>query len=384
MPPNNHAILSASSSYRWLHCPPSARLESNFASTESQAAAEGTAAHALAEHKLRRALKRRSKRPVSDYDTDDMEQYTDDYCDFCMEQYEQEKQNCPDTKIATEIKLDLSAYIPHGFGTCDCLIVSDKQLHIIDFKYGQGIVVDATNNSQLKLYALGALALYGNLYDCTEVALTIFQPRRDNIGTWTIPAADLLTWAEADLKPMAQQAYAGEGNYCSGDWCTFCRAATKCRTRAEAKLKLANYEFALPPLLTDDEIEHILGMLDDLTQWANALKTYALDAAVAHGKVWQGWKVVAGRSNRRYTNEANVAEAAKTAGYADIYKKKLITITEMEKLMGKKNFTTILGALVDKPPGKPTLVPLTDKRPALNITDVNHEFTEVTENEPYQ
>jgi hypothetical protein len=182
---------------------------------------------------------------------------------------------------------------------------------------------------------------------------------------------------------MAQQAYAGEGNYCSGDWCTFCRAATKCRTRAEAKLKLANYEFALPPLLTDDEIEHILGMLDDLTQWANALKAYALDAAVAHGKVWQGWKVVAGRSNRRYTDEANVAEAAKTAGYEDIYKKKLITITEMEKLMGKKNFTTILGTLVDKPPGKPTLVPLTDKRPSLNITDVNHEFTEVTENESY-
>ncbi|MGG5252217.1 DUF2800 domain-containing protein [Neobacillus sp. SM06] len=381
---SDHAVLSASGSHRWLNCLPSARLELEFENNESNAAAEGTAAHALCEHKLKKALHMRSKRPVSVYNSDEMEEHSDAYVEFVMEQFELAKQSCTDPLILIEQRLDFSCYVPQGFGTGDCIIIGDKKLHIIDFKYGMGVLVDAAGNPQMKLYALGALEIYDSLYDIEEVSMTIFQPRRENVSTWTIPVNELKDWAENELRPKAKKAYEGEGNYLPGEWCTFCRAAVKCRARAEEKLKLAQMEFKLPPLLTDSEIEEVLSKLSDLTKWANEIIDYATDAAVNQGKEWHGFKVVEGRSIRKYKDEEAVAEAAKANGYNDIYRQSLITLTEMQKLMGKSKFQEILGGLIHKPPGKPTLVPLSDKRPAMNISNVKNEFNEITEELEYE
>jgi hypothetical protein len=374
-----HAILSASSSYRWTQCTPAARLELEFDDTQSSAAAEGTAAHALAEHKLRKALKMRSKKPISPFDCDEMDEYTDAYVDFVLEQLELAKQSCSDPLVLIEQRLDFSEYVPDGFGTGDCILISDKTLHIIDLKYGMGIIVNSEQNSQMMLYSLGALEIYDSLYDIKEVSMSIFQPRRENVSTWTISADELRDWAENELKPKAELAFKGEGEYCPGDWCTFCRAAVKCRARAEEKLKLAQSEFRLPPLLSDEEIEDVLGKLNDITKWANDLLAYATDAAVNHGKQWSGYKVVAGRSIRKFKDDDAVAKAAKANGYKDIYRQSLITLTEFEKLMGKAKFNEVLGDLVYKPPGKPTLVPISDKRPAINVSSAINDFNEIME-----
>ncbi len=377
MPPQKHAILSASSSHRWLNCTPSARLEQEFEDRESEAAAEGTAAHALCEHKLRRTLKMQSRKPVSKYDCEEMDIHTDAYVQFVLETIAEARQVCSDPIINIEQRLDFSCYVPDGFGTGDCVIVADKTLHIIDFKYGQGVLVEAEQNPQMMLYALGALRLYDTLYDIEEVAMTIYQPRRENICTWRMQAEALKIWAEEELKPRAALAFEGTGDYYPGAWCTFCRAAVKCRARAEEKLRLAQYEFAKPPLLTDAEIEDILDALTDLTGWANEILAYAQDAALNHGKQWRGWKLVEGRSNRKYTDEQAVEEAARKAGYHDIYRKTLLPLTEMERLMGRDNFKAILGDLVHKPAGKPTLVPASDKRPA--IINAKNDFNELQE-----
>ena len=371
-----HALLSASGAHRWLNCTPSARLEREFDDNSGEAAAEGTAAHALSEHKLRRALKLRSKKPVSKYDSDEMDNHTDGYVEFVLEIIEQAKQTCIDPKVLIEQRLDFSKYVPDGFGTGDCLVIADGTLHIIDFKYGQGLLVEAEDNPQMKLYALGALELFDGIYDITAVSMTIYQPRRENVSTHTVFKESLYQWADEVLQPLAQLAFEGSGEYCCGEWCRFCRAAVKCRTRAEEKLKLTQLEFALPPLLTDAEIEDILAKLDELTAWANDIRVYALEAAIHHGKHWNGFKLVAGRSNRKYADEDAVAETAKAAGYRDIYRQSLITITEMERLMGKPKFNEILGSLIEKPPGKPSLVPLSDKRPAINASSAKIDFME--------
>ena len=375
----NHAILSASSSHRWLHCLPSARLELEFENTNGEAAKEGTAAHALSEHKLKKALRIRSKRPTSEYDSDEMEECTDAYVDFIMEQVELARKSCTDPIVLIEQRLDFSCYVPDGFGTGDCVIISDDRLHIVDFKYGMGVLVDAEDNPQMKLYALGALEIYDSLYDIKEISMTIFQPRRENVSTWTVPVEELKAWAEEELKPKAAKAYQGEGEYMPGPWCTFCRASTRCRARADENLKLAQMEFKMPPLLTDSKIEEVLTILPDLTKWANEITAYATDAAVNHGKEWHGFKVVEGRSVRKYKDENAVAEKAVISGYKDIYRKSLIPMTEMQKLMGKTKFEEILGNLIYKPPGKPTLVPNSDKRPAMNVADAKNEFNEIME-----
>ena len=375
----NHAILSASSSHRWLHCLPSARLELEFENTNGEAAKEGTAAHALSEHKLKKALRIRSKRPTSEYDSDEMEECTDAYVDFIMEQVELARKSCTDPIVLIEQRLDFSCYVPDGFGTGDCVIISDDRLHIVDFKYGMGVLVDAEDNPQMKLYALGALEIYDSLYDIKEISMTIFQPRRENVSTWTVSVEELKAWAEEELKPKAAKAYQGEGEYIPGEWCTFCKAAVRCRARAEEKLKLAQTEFKMPPLLTDNEIEEILFILPDLTKWANEITAYATDAAVNHGKEWNGFKVVEGRSVRKYKDEDAIAEKAVASGFKDIYRKSLIPMTEMQKLMGKTKFEEILGDLIYKLPGKLTLAPDSDKRPAMNVADAKNEFNEIME-----
>ena len=371
-----HAILSASASKRWMNCTPSALLEKQFADEESIYAAEGTAAHALAEHKLKRFLKKRSKRPVSDYDCDEMEECTDDYVSFAMEQIEKAKQSCSDPVVMIEQRLDFSRWVPDGFGTGDLVIVADDTLYIVDLKYGKGIAVSAEWNPQMLLYSLGALELFDSLYDIEKVNITIHQPRLENVSTFEITVHDLMEWAEQELIPKAEMAAKGEGEFVVGDWCRFCKAKNTCRARAEEYLRLAQMEFKPPELLSEEEIAEVLKVADELAKWAADVYAYAQDEAITHGRVWSGFKLVEGRSNRKYVNEEEVADAAKAAGYEDIYKKSLIGITEMEKLMGKKEFQKILGNLVYKPQGKITLVPDSDKRTPIQTETAEADFKE--------
>ena len=376
---NKHATLSASSSHRWLKCPPSALLEREFPDTTSNATEEGTAAHAMAEYKLNFYLHHKSVYQPSIYDNDEMEGYTDDYVAFVIEQIQNAKENCSDPLVLLEERLDFSEYVPDGFGTGDCVIISDDKLQIIDLKYGLGVLVEAEENPQMMLYALGALSTYGVLYDIKEVSMTIFQPRRESISTWTISVEELYQWAEEVVKPTAQLAIQGEGDFHPRSHCTFCKAKVQCRARAEANLKLAQMEFQKAPLLEDCEIEEVLAVINDLTKWASEVQAYALDMAVNRGKEWVGYKLVAGRSVKKYANDEKVAQTAIAHGFEDIYKKSLIGLTEMAKLMGKKQFDEILGDLIIKPQGKPSLVPVSDKRKAIQVNNVKNEFNEIKE-----
>lgn len=377
--PDSHALLSASSAHRWLNCPPSAKAVEGTADAPSDAALQGTAAHALAEHKLLRALKRRSKRPTSEWIDDEMDALTSDYVDFVLERLAEVRQTCPDAQVFVEQRLDYSHVAPGGFGTGDCVIVAEPTLHVIDLKYGMGVQVSAVDNPQLKLYGLGALAAFGALYDITEVQLSIFQPRRANVETWTISTADLITWGQETVAPIAAIAAAGGGEYKAGAWCQFCRIAPTCRARADANLALARHEFAPPAELTLDEVAGVLTRIPELKAWASNVEAWALAQAQAGTQV-PGFKVVAGRSVRKYSDEAAVAEAAKQAGYTDIWDKKLIGITAMEKLMGRSTFKDVLGDLVVKPEGRPTLVPESDKRPALQRVSAVTDFTNTNHN----
>lgn len=362
---NKHSKFSPSAAYRILACTPSMFLEQQFPNETSIYAEEGTAAHDLAEHKLKKTLKMRSKKPVSKYDSDEMDEHTDTYVEYCLEIIEKAKKNCKDIQILIEQKLDFSDYVEGGFGTGDLVIVGAGTLHVIDFKYGRGVIVSAEKNPQMMLYALGAVSLFDMLYDIEKVTMTIVQPRVDNFSTYEMSIEELLKWAEEELKPKVELALKGEGEFCPGEHCRFCRAKNQCRARAVKNLELLKYEFADSALLTDDEIAGIMGVAEELSKWASDIYTYATALAINEGKQWAGFKLVEGRTRRKYTDEEAAAEAAKTAGYSDIYKKNLISITEMEKLMGKKKFKDILGSFVEKPKGKLTLVEDTDKRKAV-------------------
>ncbi len=367
-----HALLSASSSHRWLNCPPSARLGEKYEDKGSSYAAEGTEAHTLCEYKLKTALGIRTKDPTTSltYYSEEMEECANGYAAYIIELVETAKQNCADPVVLIEQRLDFSKYVEGGFGTGDCVIIADGTLNVIDFKMGAGVLIAADDNPQMKLYALGALELFDGIYDIDTVSMTIYQPRRDNISTHTVFKESLYQWAAETLKPIAKLAYDGEGEFRCGDWCQFCKAKHDCRKRAEQNLELAKYEFKVPPLLEDDEIESILVKIDDLVSWASDIKDYALQSALS-GKHWSGWKLVEGRSNRRYTNDEAVANAVSAAGY-DPYEHKVIGITAMEKALGKVRFSKLLGGLVEKPQGKPTLVPEGDKRPAIHTA--KHDF----------
>ncbi len=371
----NHALLSASSSHRWLNCPPSARLCEGYDDKGSNFAAEGSDAHSLCEYKLRKALGMEAKDPTEDltwYDAE-MEESASGYAAFVMELVAEAKKTCSDPVVLIEQRLDYSKYVQSGFGTGDCVLISDGTLHIVDFKYGRGVLVEATNNPQMKLYALGALEIFDCLYDIETVSMTIYQPRRANVSTFTLTRQELLDWAETVLVPTAELAYAGDGEYHCGEWCQFCKAKADCRERARANMELARYEFRQPPLLTDEEVEEILGKLDSLMDWASDIKDYALQAAIS-GKHWSGYKLVEGRANRRYTDENAVVAAVKAAGYDPYDEPKLLGVTAMTTLLGRKQFNDILGGLITKPQGKPTLVPESDKRPAM--TTILDDFKE--------
>ena len=365
---SKHALLSASSAHRWIACPPSVRLCESCADTSSEFARQGTDAHSLAEYKLKHLLGMRARDPTEDLDYYDaeMESCTDGYAAFVMEKVEEAKKTCADPLVLVEQRLDYSGYVPEGFGTGDAVIAADRKLTVCDLKYGKGILVEAEKNPQLMLYGLGALELFDGIYDIETVELVIYQPRRENISTYVVSKDGLLAWARDILVPAAKLAYAGEGDFCAGDHCRFCKAKARCRKRAEYNLTLAQYDFAPPAMLEDAEVEIILSKAEELSAWATDVREYALQEAL-RGHEWKDWKLVAGRSVRRYVDEDAVANAVIRAGY-EPYEKKLLGITAMTAALGKKQFAEIIekAGLVEKPAGKPVLVPVSDKRPALN------------------
>lgn len=361
-----HALLSASSAHRWISCPPSALLSKNFEDVSSSFAQEGTDAHTLAQYKLENSLEINTKDPTEalSFYNEEMNSHAENYAIFVLEQIEKTKETCADPQVLIEQKLDFSKYVPGGYGYVDCLIIADGTLTVIDYKYGLGIKVSAERNPQMFCYALGALALFDGIYDIDNVHLIIYQPRRENISEYDISKSELIKWAEEVLAPTAELAITGKGEYQSGAHCQFCKAKATCRKRAECNLELAKYEFEVPATLDDHEIAAILTKADELVSWANDVKEYALKEAL-HGTKFEGFKLVAGRSNRKYTNEAAVADIVVAAG-KDPYEKKLLGITAMTALLGKKVFEEILGGLILKSPGKPTLVTIDDKRPEFN------------------
>lgn len=375
-----HAILSASGSSRWLACPPSAQLEEQFPDEQSEYADEGKFAHRLAELHLSRAITSTTKSSTykkqmaelrqNAFYSAEMEDHIDAYVTQVSEIFMAAKQKCQDTIPLLEQKLDFSQWVPEGFGTGDVVIISDDTLEIIDLKYGKGVPVSATGNSQMRLYGLGAITAYEMLYDFSRVRMTIIQPRLDSISTEELTVDELLVWAETEVKPRADLAIRGEGEFTAGDHCRFCKARSVCRTRAERNLELVRYEFKKPALLDIPEIATILFKAEELQQWASDLQSYALEQAEKHGAKFPGWKLVEGRSNRKYTDEATVGKTLLNSGYSedDISPRSLLGITAMEKLLGKKRFAEIIGTFVFKPPGKPTLAPESDKRPELNST----------------
>ena len=381
-----HAVLSASASKRWLSCPPSARLEQRFPDKAGGAAREGTLAHALAEAQIRRylgeitdeeeALRIETIRDNALY-APEMDEYVSEYVDLCIE-----KINEAHGTALVEERLDFSRWVKHGFGTGDMVILGDGVLEIVDLKYGKGVPVPAEGNPQMQLYALGAIEQYGCIYDFDHVRMSIFQPRNGGLSTHLISVDDLLAWGE-EIKPIAELAYAGKGEFRAGEHCRFCKAAAQCKTLSEYNMEIAKLEFQDVDLLTDEEVSLVLSRVDGLVRYAEKIKVFALNEALK-GHKWPGYKVVEGRSNRRITDEVKASKLLRKAGCGDdvIYKPlKMQGITELEKALTKKKFTTLLGSVVEKPPGKPTLVPEEDERPEYDSAKNEFEVMEEDTNE---
>lgn len=376
-----HAVLSASGSKRWLSCPPSARLERKFPDKAGEAAQEGTLAHALAEARIRHWLGEISENGLTlridsiRHDalySPEMGEYVSEYVDLCIE-----KINEAHGTALVEERLDFSRWVKNGFGTGDMVIIGDGVLEIVDLKYGKGVPVSAEGNTQMQLYALGAIEQYGYIYDFDHVRMSIFQPRNGGLSTQLMSVEELLAWGES-IKPIAELAYAGKGNFKAGEHCRFCRAAAQCKALADYNMEIAKLEFRDADLLTDDEVSFVLERIDGLVRYAEKVKAFALEEALK-GHRWPGFKVVEGRSNRKITDEAKAVKLLRGAGYADdvIYKPlEMQTITDLEKTITKKKFGEILGSVVEKPPGKPTLVPEDDKRPEYDPVQSEFEVME--------
>lgn len=381
----SHAVLSASGASRWMACTPSADLEKDIPDQSSEFAREGTAAHELSEiylmHEIGQIAKGTRTRRINKFREDsvyfnqEMIDYVESYVDIVVEKINEAKARSKDAVVLLEQRLNFSEWVPEGFGTGDVVIISEGVLEVIDLKYGKGVEVSAVDNPQLRLYGLGAYSLYDMLYDIDTVSMTIVQPRLDNVSTETMTAEDLVHWAESEVKPKAELAWDGEGDFVPGEHCRFCKIRATCRARADENLKMAQYEFAEPeeiaaePTLGLNEIGKILFQADELKKWAEDIKKYALEQAEKHGEKVPGWKLVEGRSNRRYSDEDSVYETLKKDYEEDrIAPRKLLGITAMEKEIGKKVFASTIGDLIVKPAGKPTLVLESDKRPELNST----------------
>ena len=372
--PGKHALLSASSSHRWLVCTPSMRLEETIAKeSESTYAAEGTLAHSLCEWKVEHdviGMKMYGRRRPKAQD-EEMERCTDAYRDFIEEEWNALTSETKDAALLVEQKLEFDVYVPNGFGTSDAVLISDKTLEVVDFKYGKGVPVTAQDNPQLRLYALGAYLRFNSLYDFDEVKTVIFQPRLDSVTSETIKVDDLLNWAENYVKPRAKMAFDGEGEYEVGEHCRFCKAAAICRARAEEAFKVVDHEKTDPPLLSDDEIPDILDKIPTAEAWIDAVKAYAKERAVKDGVKWRGYKLVEARTQRRITDQIAATDALLSNDYEleEFTNTKLKGLTDLQKLLGKKKFDEILSPYIEKPKGEPTLVPESDKRPEYNAIE---------------
>lgn len=387
--PDVHAKLSASGAKKWMNCPGSVSLESNIPDTQSAYASEGTTAHSLGEAKLRLAVKEITRvkyhKLIKDLEiTEDMESYTDDYRDFVIERFNAAKAKTPDAVLMLEQRLDFSQWVPEGFGTGDVVIIADGTMEIIDLKYGKGVPVYATSNPQLMLYSLGAINEYEFMYDIQEVTMTIFQPRIDNIDSETLLIEELFNWA-IGVQEKANKAFNGSDECVAGKHCDdgFCKARAICRAYADERSQIAALDFKKPAELSAEEIAEIIDLSERLANWSKLVKDYALDQAVNHEVKYPGFKLVEGRSNRQYSvDDTLVAAKLIGAGYKDddIWPRKLKGITDLEKYLSKKTFNELIGEMVIKPQGKPTLVPVEDKRPELNTAaNAADDFKNITE-----
>lgn len=384
-----HALLSASGASRWINCTPSARLEEKYGEQSTSVfASEGTLAHEIAELYLRLDVlgtldnedfqESIAAKMSNDLFKEEMLDFVSVYTEYCKAQFNEAKTNDECAIIEIEQKLDLTSYVPESFGTADCVVIGGGTLEIIDLKYGKGVPVYADYNKQLMLYALGALDAFSIMYDIDTVKMTIVQPRLGNISTYSMPVSELGVWADQELRPAATKAFAGEGELNSGDWCKFCSIKNRCKALYNKMLETAKYEFAEPELMTDDEVADVLNRAPKLIEWLDSVKEYASSEALNNNKIWPGFKLVEGVSRRKWDSEEKVAEAIfanfPEASEDEIYDLKLKSISEIEKLYGKKAVAEKLKSVIIKPQGKPTLVPESDKRPALGIEDAVSEF----------
>lgn len=380
-----HALLSASGASRWLNCTPSAKLEEGFDESSGSFAAEGTLAHELAELELRAQLLGEFKKVHyetrlkqihnSELYSEEMDEEVDKYINFVSEEFSVSKKISRDAVILIEEKVDLSEFIEDGFGTCDSIIIADRVLKVIDLKYGKGVKVNADDNPQLKLYGLGALLKYELFYDISQIELTIVQPRLDHISTWRISTDLIKKWGELSVKKQAALAFEGKGDLKAGDWCRFCKAKPRCKKFAELNLELAKYEFSDPCLMDDKELMEVFNKMPAFEDWVKSVFSYLYDEALK-GKKWEGLKLVEGKSNRKWLDESEVAKALLKNKFKpdDFMVSKLAGIGAIEKLTGKADFPKILGNLVIKPQGKPTLVPEDDKRPSMGLEQAQRDF----------
>lgn len=370
--PDQHAFLSPSSSERWYNCPPSAWLSEQFPDQGTVFAAEGTEAHRLGEYLLHQMLgiPDADPRPDMTYYTEEMEEACEGYARFIREKLEAWKEKGAAPEVFVEQRVDLRTYIPESMGTSDCVIVAEDEIGIVDFKYGL-YRVPATS-LQLRIYALGACELFRNLYDFSRVRMTIYQPRLNAVDEAEMDVAELYAWAEEALKPRAELAFAGKGEFTPGEWCRSCRARRVCRALAVSRLDIAKYDFKEPPLLSDEEIADVLSRVDGLVAWANGVREYALQAAL-DGRRFAGWKLAEGKTARVFTDLRAAAERAEAAGF-DPYEKRMLSLAALEKQMGKKRFARLLSDLVARPKGKPVLVPVSDRRAAY-VPDTENDLT---------
>lgn len=377
--PSLHAVLSASSSNRWIHCTPSARLEEHVAEKASIYSAEGTLAHSKAEEKLRNYVEGHPRRKVK-CDDGEMDECTTAYRDYVIEVLNTEKKTCGDAKLDIEVQLDLTPWIPEGFGTSDAIIVSDNTLHVIDLKYGKGVPVYAPHNSQLLIYAAGALHEYEAYYAFDKVKMHIFQPRLDHISTYEISTVDLCDYMENVIKPAAKKAWEGQGEQEAGKWCQFCKVKANCKERAKMNVAIAEQNKMYDAmLLTDDEVASLLPRLSEMKKWCADIEEFALNQALS-GVHYNGYKVVEGRSSRKIVDADSVQKLLIDEGFKEdefLKPKELLSITNLEKLVGKKKFTELASPYIDKPEGKPTLVEESDKRPSIVKTGVEDFQDEV-------
>lgn len=365
--PDRHALLGPSSSERWLSCPPSARLEEQFPNTSTVYTQEGTLAHSYAEQKLTALIEGRDVSRDTEVN-DEMWECTEEYRDFVEEEYNEAKAKTKDARLLVEQELDFADYVPEGFGTSDAVIVSDNVLEVIDFKYGKGVPVSAEANTQLRLYALGAYLALSPLYDFDTVKMAIFQPRIKYITTDSISVSDLLEWAETYVRPRAELAFKGEGEFSVGDHCRFCRASAVCRARAEVAFGVIEASEDSVDTLTDEEIAGVLDKLDTAEEWIASIRAYTQAKAINEGYKWPGYKLVESRTQRKITDPIKALDILSANGFdaEDVTNVKLKGLSELERIVGKKRFNELLDGLVEKPQGQPTLVKETDRRPEIN------------------